>query len=195
MNATILNIKSALLSLLPLIFLFLSQVKYPKFFGNTKLWAILFHLAFIARIWLQIFIPKNPQLLLGIDMLMVSLLLTMVSYLNIDQLASKKIKTIWKIPLVGSLAGLYIPTKWGPWALSAGMILTCFIVWRSRHKLYLMLKPMVFVTVVFLVYQSSMIINGQSWSAMLFGLISYIGAVKIVNMSQLKEWAISIESN
>ena len=195
MDADKLNLHLLLPLFISLLFLVVCLTKNTKFYGSTKIWTLLFHLAF-AAIWVvPLFLPSKPQVLAGVYLLLPAILLTTALYLSLESVNSKKIKTIWKIPLIGALVGLYIDPRWVQPIALAILFAILLLVFSSRSKLYLILKPTIMAFLSYFIFVIILESGGHLIIAACFGLISYMSAVKILNMAVIKEWVSHLENN
>lgn len=78
--------------------------------------------------------------------LVFSLYLALVSLIVIQDSAAKKIKTLWRIPVLGLLAGTYFELKYVIYIAMGNLILTLLIPFkRKEHFRYLILKLWPFI--------------------------------------------------
>lgn len=195
MNTTIMNYQLLAFLILPIYYLILTLLRYKSYWGNAKLWTILFHFGVAAYVILQAIGPYSSFLLRGLEMLSVSWVLTGIIFLSLEPITKKKLQTIWKVPILGALLGLYLPHQAADILGATLLALALWWVFQHRSRIYIFLKPTAMLCFFFFAYQIGRALNNFAILQVFFGLISYQAAVKIMNMILVKDWMGSFEEN
>lgn len=72
-----------------------------------------------------------------------SIFMTLISFIAINQLTAKKIKTLWRIPLTGFFAGLYFELKYMAMICAAYYFINFVILWKERVKFRYLISKLV----------------------------------------------------
>ncbi len=111
----------------------INRFKTVEFFITThviSVWALVASQAVFFQDLISMY--HYEQVLKVVVTLLFSLYLALVTLLTLDQLEGKKIKTIWRIPLIGFLAGLYFDLEYIAFICMGHYVILHIILWKRK---------------------------------------------------------------
>ena len=185
-------VTTVILSLMTL-WLFMTNILKTKSVRTADLFTLLFFLAvsfiivleyyfFSQSLNFSAFLEYRSTTLIFIH----SVVLACLGLLSIQSLDSKKLKTLWRVPLIGLLVGLF-SVKFDAYAyISLGLGLITFFVYFINRKRLRVLKRLVLVH-SFCIFGLVLIEDYQFWPYNLVLIVYLININEIWDMIKLKQ--------
>ncbi len=112
-----------------------------------------------------------------------SIFMTLICILAIKNLSARKIKTLWRVPILGILVGMYFEWKYIPLICTGYCVVAAIILLKDKIRLrFLLKKAILMILAGFLVF---IVTPGQLLFINLFLILVLMASFPILNMANI----------